>query len=370
MSIIRINSLANTVYAPKADGTHVPGPYDAKRRVGEIERLPVPADHQIGMIATLAEKLTGHVAAMAGTSAAALPEDGTVTVMVHGFLFDPTDARQDRAVTGNPHRLIYHTDPLTPSYEAAHHATAWPLHLGFAADDQGEGGVAVAFGWNSGTKFIDYHAAYLDAIAAAWPLLCTLHALGAALKGQRIQILCHSLGSVTVLKAIEMAAARRLPVTRLIDRVVILAGAVTQLNAQMAADAIRGMQGDGGLPGKAGPTFYNVMSAHDVVLSVFAKGFTPTMGGVETVPIGGFGFATGPLKDRWINLRLDNPDFAKWAKQTHGLDVRGDDPDDMLDHWVYYTHLPNIGLYRSILRSAPEWAPAKLRSAARPVPEG
>ena len=48
--------------------------------------------------------------------------------------------------------------------------------------------------------------------------------------------------------------------------------------------------------------------------------------------------------------------------------MSGDRPDNIWDHWYYYTYRGNMGVYRDIFRNRPDWSLAALRADG--IPEG
>jgi hypothetical protein len=69
-----------------------------------------------------------------------------------------------------------------------------------------------------------------------------------------------------------------------------------------------------------------------------------------------------------MDLQIDGAKTRQWARANHGLDISGDEPGNIWDHWYYYTHRGNMALYRNILRQRADWSFDKLRAAR--VPEG
>lgn len=56
------------------------------------------------------------------------------------------------------------------------------------------------------------------------------------------------------------------------------------------------------------------------------------------------------------------------ARDGRGIVISGDRPDNVWDHWYYYTYRGNMELYRRILRETDGWRIADLRRDG--IPDG
>lgn len=134
MSLTRLSVIGDEVFEPDPDGDLVPsgGPSG-----GSLGRYP------LGQAAPEGARLREYLERTARGPAA-----GPVVVLVHGFWYDPADpVHSDRTQrTDNPHALIYHFS-ADPGH--GRRTASWPLGLGFARDDRGRSGLAVAFAWDS-----------------------------------------------------------------------------------------------------------------------------------------------------------------------------------------------------------------------------
>lgn len=114
-----------------------------------------------------------------------LPPGARITIMVHGYRFDPS--RPERS----PHRDILSDDPA----RATGRGLSWPRHLGV-----GEAGLGIAFGWRaSGSLWRAWAEAARAGVALA-RLLDRLHA-----GGRQADIVAHSLGARVALAALARA---------------------------------------------------------------------------------------------------------------------------------------------------------------------
>ena len=370
MSIVRFTAYKQELFAPRADGGFREEAFDgAAGRLGEFTgpaQIAGGKPHNDYLEDALAD------------AAKKLKPRSPVLVMVHGFQFDPRDD-----VTGaieraeNPHQRIYHFaagrsgTPL--DREKEHHTTGWPGRLGFAPDDGGEEGVAVAFGWYSNPGFFDsilgsskdfHQLAYHFAGLTTWPFIAVLHALANAprLAGREIDLFCHSLGSRVVVNAlVELArTAPQFPrlgeVLARIGRVILLGGSERVPNGLMAAQLAAS-----GAAGKV--AFYNAVLRKDEVLDHLAEKTHVAEFPLNQV-LGHNGLA--PLKPgNWLDLQLDGLALQRWCERN-GTPIDGGVEKSFASHWVYYTYPDNMALYRRILRDRADWSVAGLRAEAIP----
>lgn len=389
MSIIRLSAKDDVPYAPRERGDLVKTDYTRRSRTGKMAPLPDP------VLINERSELWDYLENALASKAAALTDDQPLVVMVHGFLFDPSDTidPDDPQDTDNPHGRIYHFLKRNLNMERRHHTTSWPLGLGFAEDDiDGRTGVAIAFGYNSSPGFASslflngqnfYARAYDRAGVTAWVLVNVLYFLALRFGGeQRIDLLCHSLGSRVVIRALALAADRlcnpdithKLPhgiatasiVLGAISRVIILGGAERVAEAQLMQRRLRELD-----LGNRRPVIYNMVSRENDVLDLLAENFV-AQGPGNNSAVGRAGLGRAEKPDFWMDLQIDRGELREWmARQAPPFEIIGDDPDEVWDHWVYYTFPGNMAFYRSILRDRARWDLATLRAATgEPIPEG
>lgn len=320
-----------------------------------------------------------------------------VIVFCHGFQFDVRGARPEpisRTETNNPHLQIYHCEEAaSPEEEAKIHHTPWlarfccgtgfghiddldSLALCWGYDGTGDTSGILDFSTPSGTWENFYSLAYEDAMIAGHGLAAAISQIARRLEasGQAtrpIHVVGHSLGTRTVLKALEVLAERRrrmAPSDHAIERVrtvILLAGACLWYQAGQAMERIVRAK-----PNRL-PSIFNVRSTDDGVVRVlgsraalrtarrevglaidlFSVGLNALTGvptlGIEGKPTGDY--TNGIRYEPWVDINLDSRDVHTWGAQ-HGLDLKGDLGKGKPDHWVHFTHAGNCDLYRRILR--------------------
>ena len=384
MSIIRLTLIKDRLYAPTGLGALVDSEYvlgnGSKPGLLEVGVNPSRQDSPPQSALAPSAELFDYLQFKASAEAADHVPGAPVTVMVHGFLYDPKDAvTGDPKETDNPHGRNFHFKPGDELEEIRHHTTSWPRQLGFRRTDKGKNGVAIAFGWYSQPGFASsllshhqnyYARAYDLGRQASWSLLRTLRALSQLkkLENQPIDIFCHSLGSVVVIGALSIAAENKLPLLKRIGRVILLGGSeytddARKMYTSLMREAKRAKWGP-----DEGPQFYNIVSRENAVLDVFAENFGARgLFSSNSQVIGHNGLEARKLTERWIDLLIDGDALMMWLAE-HDLHISGDNPEEWWDHWYYYTHRGNMKFYRYVLRDRPTWAIAECRQ--RGCPEG
>ena len=143
-------------------------------------------------------------------------------------------------------------------------------------------------------------------------------------------IVCHSLGSRVVLRALELGAPA--------GRVLILNGAEYANTAAMVAQWRRRVE------------FFAVIVKEDDVLNKLGRA-APGWGArfVGNTPLG---LRAPP---NWTDLPLDDPNFQGVMKTLYGWEVAGDNPESIGDHHYSFENENNWPLYRAIFaRSWPK----------------
>lgn len=366
MSILRLSILKERATVPSKRGDFVADAYRTDRRTGDLGEMPEQA--AIDQKSPLARHLQRVLNDPAGP-AAKLAANAPVVAMVHGFLFDPRQAvTPDPADSDNPHGRVFHFKQAAEELEHKEHTTSWPHWLGFQEDDQGQSGLVVAFGWHSQPGFASsliehgenfYARAYEYAGRSAWVLANVLDALAVVLAGRKIDIVCHSLGSRVVIRALAMAAKRNLPLVGSIDRVIFLGGAEYVVEAQLMKSRLQRMTGIA-----ATPSFYNIVSRENDVLDKLGENFGPRTFGNSQV-IGHNGLDVENPGPNWLDLQVDSAKLQKWM-EARGLRISGDRPGNIWDHWYYYTFRGNMEFYSRLLRDRANWTIAGMRQNGVP----
>ena len=384
MSIIRLTLIKDRLYAPTGLGALVDSKYALsngnKRGLLEVGASSPRLDSLPESALTPSPELCDYLQYKASTEAADYVPGTPVTVMVHGFLYDPRDAvTRDPKETDNPHGRNFHFKPGDELEEIRHHTTSWPRQLGFKRTDKGRDGVAIAFGWYSQPGFASsllshyqnyYARAYDLGRQASWSLLRALQALSQLKKltSQPIDIFCHSLGSVVVIGALSIAAENKLPLLKRIGRVILLGGSeytddARKMYTSLMREAKRAKWGP-----DEGPQFYNIVSRENAILDVFAENCGPRgLFSSNSQVIGHNGLESRKPTERWIDLQIDGDALMMWLA-VHDQHISGDNPDEWWDHWYYYTHRGNMNFYSGIVRDRITWSISECRR--QECPEG
>ncbi|MBM3644297.1 MAG: hypothetical protein FJX02_08150 [Alphaproteobacteria bacterium] len=379
MSIIRLSCRHADLHAALADGSWAPDAYDASARAGRLGRFE--REDGAGSLVDADARSTSIDRWLTGNADRydQLGEEQPVAVMVHGFLFDPEKApNKDPAKSDNPHSRVFHFKDTGESTEIREHTTGWPRQLGFKEDDRGRSGLAVAFGWMSQPGFASsllqggknfYARAYENGREAAWPLVCMLDSLRRKIKDRQIDLFCHSLGSVVVVRALAIAAKHDLALVKRIGRVVILGGSEYSGEAQLMYGRVAKACAD--LSDFDGPQVFNIVSRENAVLDLLAENFGPKSFFSNTQVIGHNGLQSAKGAPRWIDIQIDKGDVRDWGgRQETPYDLSGDQPGNVWDHWYYYTHRGNMAFYRDILRTRAATSLHALRNNHPSLPEG
>jgi hypothetical protein len=158
-----------------------------------------------------------------------------------------------------------------------------------------------------------------------------------------------------------------------IDRVLLLGGSEYVREAQTMLNWVL----------KAGsatiPQFYNIVSRENDVLDKFGENVGPRFFGDSRV-IGQKGLATDRRHPNWLDLAIDSGTLRDWMA-TKGHDISGDQPNNIWDHWYYFTYRGNMRFYNAVLRTERDrWAISTIRPivpviedaalADIPIPDG
>lgn len=180
-----------------------------------------------------------------------------------------------------------------------------------------------------------------------------------------IDLVAHSLGSRVVVRALALAAKHHPAIVPRVGRVIFLGGAEYVVEAQLMYRRIET------LAGGSGPIFYNFVSRENDVLDLLGENFGPrTFGNTQVIGHNGLDMGREAARQvvNWIDLQIDSGAVQLWMNDQRGIQVSGDRPGNMWDHWYYFTFRGNMDLYRGVLRQRDQWILADLREAK--VPEG
>lgn len=365
MSIIRFSCVKDELYAPDTLGNIIQANYSSQRENGYLGKF-VPEV----LVQTSTAPLKKYLSARLETEAARLTDQSPITIMIHGFLFNPqTVVWQKPEDNDNPHGRLFHFEEHPLPVEIKEHSTGWPVRLGFKEDDQGENGLVIAFGWYSSpglaSSLIDgykshYSRAYEYAQTSSWALINILHQLSQhdQTKGRPISIFCHSLGSRVIIRSLAtMAGSERINdiyrgVIKSIGQVIILGGSEYVVEAQLMHSRLYELDNR--------PHFYNIVSRENNVLDVLGENFGPLTFG-NTKVIGHKGIDT-LQSDIWVDIAIDSSEMRSWLKANRDHDISGDQPGTIWDHWYYYTYPGNMQFYSDLLRDPKKYSIPELKS--------
>jgi pimeloyl-ACP methyl ester carboxylesterase len=264
-------------------------------------------------------------------------EGRPIVLLLHGYKFHPDRPDAD------PHRSLFALRPEHDGWKIR----SWPEGLGFA-DDAGETGTCIGFGWPASAPLIGSllatgrtgFAHVYDRAAAFGERLAELIALLQRLApGRPIDLLAHSLGARVALAALPHLAEAP-------GRVILLgaaefdARALEFLNRQRAPSS---------------PQVYNVTARANDLYDAMFETFAPRRGWGERA----IGLGLRAQLPNWLDLQLDRADVTAWINaQGIALNPR----NARLCHWSFYTRDGALAVYQAILRRRPGWDIAGLRA--------
>ena len=278
----------------------------------------------------------GNLAAGLGAALARVPAGQPVVVLVHGWKFHPGMPGAD------PHRSLFAFRPA-----ADRRVRSWPAGLGIA-EDAGESGLAIGFGWPAAAPHLPSllrsgrtgFAAVYDRAGAMGAALAALIALVQALApGRPVDLLAHSLGARVALAALPH-------LDRAPDRMVLLGAAEL---APRAAAFVAGRRS------AEAPAIYNVTARTNDLYDLAFECFVPRRRRGERALGAGLAGRAG-----WLDIQLDRSAVTAWAN-AQGIPLRPETA--RCCHWNFYTRAGAFALYQAILRRRPGWDIATLATA-------
>jgi len=258
-------------------------------------------------------------APLASGLAAALPGQGPIILMLHGYKYAPSQPEH------SPHKKIFGDGP-----------TAWPAQLGFGAQTRDEG-LAVAFGWYARGPL---HSVYRRATQLGVTLADLITQIKCAAPQRPVHIIAHSLGAQAALSALPHLPARS------IQRMVLLTGASFESHARRMLSTAAGRTAE----------VFNVTSRENDLFDLAFERLVPA-------PQQG---------DRAIGQGISAPNVRTWqldcaatlaALRQHGYAV--DDAQRRICHWSSYRRPGVMQLYETLLRT-PERVPLSSFDAVLP----
>ena len=173
-----------------------------------------------------------------------------------------------------------------------------------------------------------------------------------------------------MIRALAIAAKHNYPFLASIGRVIVLGGSEYTGEAQLMYRRIGEVAQGRRWNDAQGPQFYNIVSRENDILDKLAENFGAKSFFSNTQVVGHNGLEARKEADRWIDFQIDRGLLADWLREQFNLEISGDNPGEIWDHWYYYTHRGNMQLYRRILRERQDWSIAALRARAGDCPEG
>jgi pimeloyl-ACP methyl ester carboxylesterase len=244
-----------------------------------------------------------------------------ITILVHGFQHDPRQADAQ-----NPHLTIFKEPSRTTP-------RSWAADLGYfepGAD------VCLALGWFSKPVFNWFELVFLGRnfykVAYRWAEWAAKHLLDMLLTlppDRPINLVCHSLGSRVVLRALhdvaEICGRRDSGPCPRVEKVIMLGAAEYQDEAHDIPDLW------------PNTSFYNIANRHDWILNDFAENFG--LKSDDVLGHNGLGF----FAPNWVDVYLDKPEVERHL----GFALTpGERP-----HENYYENIDLMRWYRQILQS-------------------
>jgi hypothetical protein len=276
----------------------------------------------------------GDLAAGLGAVLGRVAPDAPVVVLVHGWKFDPGRRAAD------PHRSLYAFRPTVDR-----RIRSWPAGLGIA-DDAGESGLAIGFAWPASASHLaslvacgrtGFATVYDRAGVAGVALAALLRLVQTLAPGRRIDVLAHSLGARVALAALPH-------LDRTPERMILLGAA--ELAARAEAFVVARAPDER-------PAIYNVTARTNDLYDLAFECFVPARRPGERASGAGL-----PGLACWLDLQLDRPEVAAWAR-VQGVPLSPETA--RCCHWNFYTREGAFALYQAILRRRPGWDIESLR---------
>ena len=268
-------------------------------------------DHE-GRIFAINEK--GMPRARSGFSVP-LPSAPKVLIMVNGFDYDPTEHSDD-----NPHQTLFEE---------------WRESVQKYTDDDWE---CFGFGWYSaelepGSWLGGLVRAHWNPYRWGWELAGNAAGILAQAIQKRLDgpsaeicIIAHSLGARVVLSALSQLPSES------VARVLLLNGSEYSQSSKVIATY-------------TDSHVLNVIVRADDVLNKLGSVFAPEAF-IKAV-VGQSGIHNPP--DNWLDICLDDPGVQARATTCGYDNIRGDNPDNIADHWYSYRHVDNWPLFCDFL---------------------
>jgi pimeloyl-ACP methyl ester carboxylesterase len=241
----------------------------------------------------------------------ALKDDGPITVMLHGYKFQPNSAQYC------PHAHIF-----APIDAACTKAVSWPDRLGFLSQSANSG-VGIAFGWHARGSL---KQALRSAVRASFALVTLIQILRREAPHRRVNLVAHSMGAYLALQTMHRLS------TGDVGRIIFLNGAVFR---PCVATALRT---------DAGKTaeLFNIVSSENTFYDILFERLLGRPGSHDRSIGRGFDAPNA------LTIRLDDK-----ATLAH-LSALGHDiapPSRWVCHWSPYLREGAMSFYGDLLRN-------------------
>ncbi|MEC8197081.1 MAG: alpha/beta hydrolase [Pseudomonadota bacterium] len=241
----------------------------------------------------------------------ALETNGPITVMLHGYKFQPNSANYC------PHAHIF-----APIDAACTKAVSWPDRLGFLSQSENSG-VGIAFGWQARGSL---KQALRSAVRASFALATLIRIIRRVTPQRRINLVAHSMGAYLALQTLHRLA------TGDIGRIIFLNGAVFR---PCVATALRT---------DAGKTaeLFNIVSSENTFYDILFERLLGRPGSHDRSIGRGFDAANA------LTIRLDDKATLSHLS-TLGHDIAP--PSRWICHWSPYLREGAMSFYGDLLRN-------------------
>ncbi|MEM9268497.1 MAG: hypothetical protein AAGA78_06125 [Pseudomonadota bacterium] len=267
---------------------------------------------------------------------ASVPPSAPVTVLIHGFKFQPGIVGRD------PHQLLFARKPACAHWKII----SWPRALGFDGDPRT--GLAIGFGWEASpegpTPVHRFRAACRAAEDAGHGLADLLDLIARLAPQRRPQIFAHSLGAAVALRGLAHASPSTTGPSLLLGAAAFAREAQDCLTARPQTAPI-----------------LNVTSRKNAPYDHLFSAFAPTTHLKRRTLAQGLGAA----HPAWVDLALEAPCLPE-RLAAHGHHLAPSGPG--ICHWSFYRRGGVMAFYADLLRRPKYWTPARQRALTDTAP--
>lgn len=255
-----------------------------------------------------------------------LETNGPITVMLHGYKFQPNSAQHC------PHAHIF-----APIDANCAKAVSWPDRLGFLSQSENSG-VGIAFGWHARGSL---KQALRSAVRASFALATLIRQIRRVTSHRRINLVAHSMGAYLSLQTIHRLSSGD------IDRVIFLNGAVFRpcVAAALRTDAGKHVE------------LFNIVSSENAFYDILFERLLGRPGSHDRSIGRGFDAPNA------LTIRLDNRTTLS-NLSTLGHDIAR--PSYWFCHWSPYLREGAMAFYSDLLRKPDVFSLERLQTRLAP----